>query len=692
MLVSFFVLFCATSCAKGKGTLKTDIKDLKNKITVFEKTAEELNTSYETLGQSLPSSDDIVTNQLEPCVTGAVNEIATDYAQTQVTDLMEQSNGQVAQGDTRINDLAKESVLKARATYVQDADLQELERQICALEQQARDATRSTKVSNVKTDIAQWVAKENELLAQYKKLASDNFNALDSNKSSIVSTFITAGQRQEVADLKVSGEVYKIFSGDISKDINAVIQKVCDEYASITDEKRATLDDLKTQVSEQLAVDHQNMDALSDLITEEVEACKNTIEDLKQGIKEIGQAKTKEDVLAIVARYDNMYKDTIGDYGQIMTEAGNLKVDSGDTYIANLTKKILKNQIKDEYSDSIKQSIALVANEYKEKAQNSVNKDDISQKAMADLTSAIFSQVGNVEAALKAMSPTMTKEVKDLRKYRDNIAKRVEILKDFDDTQMVSLEAGEYTDEYMSTYDVSAFKLGKYEVTYNLWYDVYQWALNNGYTFEGFGNQGSDFDAEGIEPSVRGKYQPVTNVDPQDAVIWCNAYSAKTGLTPVYTIEGEPVMNAGFSASAVTVDMDATGYRLPTETELLYAGAYVPPEGKTLDGKSDYAWTWYNSDCGTHNVGTKKAVKTVYKTTDAQTGKVAKKNAGVTFYDLHGNAAELATTDVTSIDANPVNGSWDRIANSGKYPYSYYHGFMANIYVPNSQGLRVAQF
>ena len=37
----------------------------------------------------------------------------------------------------------------------------------------------------------------------------------------------------------------------------------------------------------------------------------------------------------------------------------------------------------------------------------------------------------------------------------------------------------------------ASFKIAKYEVTYSLWYDVYTWAIKNGYSFANGGKAGS---------------------------------------------------------------------------------------------------------------------------------------------------------------------------------------------------------
>ena len=101
------------------------------------------------------------------------------------------------------------------------------------------------------------------------------------------------------------------------------------------------------------------------------------------------------------------------------------------------------------------------------------------------------------------------------------------------------------------TVTVSAFYMGKYEVTKALWDEVRTWALANGYT---------DLTAgAGKETS-----HPVQTVNWFDIIKSCNARSEKEGLTPVYTVSGA-VMKTG---TAVPVaNWSANGFRLPTEAE-----------------------------------------------------------------------------------------------------------------------------
>jgi sulfatase modifying factor 1 len=101
------------------------------------------------------------------------------------------------------------------------------------------------------------------------------------------------------------------------------------------------------------------------------------------------------------------------------------------------------------------------------------------------------------------------------------------------------------------TVNVSAFYIGKYEVTKTLWDEVRTWGASNGYT---------DLSTGG----GKANNHPVHTISWFDMVKWCNARSQKEGLTPVYTVSGL-VMKTG--TSAPTANWSANGYRLPTEAE-----------------------------------------------------------------------------------------------------------------------------
>lgn len=107
------------------------------------------------------------------------------------------------------------------------------------------------------------------------------------------------------------------------------------------------------------------------------------------------------------------------------------------------------------------------------------------------------------------------------------------------------------TDAPPVTVNVSAFYMGKYEVTKALWDEVRTWALVNGYP----GLAGG----AGKAPT-----HPVQTISWFDIIKWCNARSEKEGLTPVYTASGA-VMRTG--TTVPDANWTANGYRLPTEAE-----------------------------------------------------------------------------------------------------------------------------
>ena len=149
------------------------------------------------------------------------------------------------------------------------------------------------------------------------------------------------------------------------------------------------------------------------------------------------------------------------------------------------------------------------------------------------------------------------------------------------------------------------YYMAKYEVTYALWKEVYDWATKNGYTFAHPGNRGAgENNNDNILDTGRDS-DPVTNVDWYDAIVWCNAlteyYNTKNGksLGCVYTDSTGKVIKNSTNATTYfngknDFNISAKGFRLPTSMEWELAARYKDGKnwtpGNYASGATDFAW------------------------------------------------------------------------------------------------------